>query len=63
MLGLRKTEGIHLETFQKKYGVSLEEAYPIEPLLKNKDLMKKNGYIFINPDKIYVMNEILIKLI
>lgn len=63
MLGLRKMEGIHLETFQKKYGVSLEEAYPIAPLLKSKELMKKNGYIFINPDKIYVMNEILIKLI
>jgi len=63
MLGLRKMEGIHLETFQKKYGISLEEAYPVAPLLKNKELMKKNGYIFINPDKIYVMNEILMKLI
>lgn len=63
MLGLRKTTGIHLETFEKKYGVKLKDAYPIEPLLKNKELIEKNGYIFINPDKIYVMNEILIKLI
>ena len=63
MLGLRKLEGIHLESFEKKFGLPLEEAFPIEPLLKNKELMKKKGYIFINPDKIYVMNEILMKLI
>lgn len=63
MLGLRKVKGIHLETFEKKYGVSLEEAYPIKPLLKSKELKKKNGYIFINPEKLYVMNEILMKLL
>lgn len=63
MLGLRKTKGIHLETFEKKFGVKLKEAYPIEPLLKKRDLIEKKGYIFINPDKIYVMNEILIKII
>lgn len=63
MLGLRKMEGIHLESFFQKYGVQLEESYPVEPLLKSKELIKKKGYLFINPDKIYVMNEILIKLI
>ena len=63
MLGFRKVKGIHLETFEKKYQVSLKEAYAIEPLLKNKELIEKDGYIFINPDKIYIMNEILIKLI
>lgn len=63
MLGFRKVKGIHLETFEKKYQISLKEAYAIEPLLKNKELIEKDGYIFINPDKIYIMNEILIKLI
>lgn len=63
MLGLRKLEGIHLETFEKKFGIPLEEAFPVEPLLKKKELVKKNGYIYINPSKIYVMNEILMKLI
>lgn len=63
MLGLRKMKGIHLETFFQKYGLQLEDAYPVAPLLKTKDLIKKRGYIYINPDKIYVMNEILMKLI
>ncbi|MCI8575033.1 MAG: radical SAM family heme chaperone HemW [Bacilli bacterium] len=63
MLGLRKLEGINLAEFEKKYGVSLEETYPVTPLLKKKELMKKKGYIYINPDKLYVMNEILMKLI
>lgn len=63
MLGLRKINGICLKTFEEKYHISLEKAYPIEPLLKNKELLKKDGYIFINPDKLYVMNEILIKLL
>ena len=32
-------------------------------LLKKKDLKCKKGYIFINPDKLYIMNEILLKLV
>lgn len=63
MLGFRKIKGIDLELFKKTYGISLEEVYPVAPLLKNKELIQKNGYIFINPDKIYVMNEILMKLL
>lgn len=63
MLGLRKVQGINLAEFEKKYGVSLEETYPVAPLIKKKELMKKKGYIYINPDKLYVMNEILMKLI
>lgn len=63
MLGLRKLKGINLEEFEKKYGISLEENYPVEPLLKKKELIKKRGYIYINPDKLYIMNEILMKLI
>ena len=63
MLGLRKIEGINLEEFKNKYGMSMDRAYPIVPLVKNKELIVKDGYIKINPEKIYVMNEILIKLI
>ena len=63
MLGLRKTNGINIKDFFEKYNVKIEDHYPIKELLDNKDLIEKDGYLFINPDRIYVMNEILIKLI
>ncbi len=63
MLGLRKTKGINVSDFQAKYNIKIEEAYPIKPLIKSKELIYKNGYIFINPSKLYLMNEILLKLI
>ena len=63
ILGLRKLKGINLSDFYKKYKVNLEDVYDIKPLLKSKDLIKKNNYLFINPSKIYVMNEILVKII
>ncbi len=63
MLGLRKRKGISLAQFEEKYHVKMEDAYPIKPLLKNKNLELKNGYIRIPDDKVYVMNEILLKMI
>ena len=63
MLGFRKTKGVNKQEFEEKYNVKLEDAYPIKPLLKNGDLKQKGEYIFINPDKLYVMNEILLKMI
>ncbi len=63
MLGFRKIKGISLQEFFDKYQVNMQEVFPIKPLLKNKDLIYKDGYIYINPDKIYIMNEILLKMI
>lgn len=63
MLGFRKVEGINLQCFYDKYGVNMQDIFPIKPLLKNKDLIYKNGYVYINPDKLYIMNEILLKMI
>ena len=63
MLGLRKIEGINVEEFYEKYNVNIQDVFPVKPLLKSKELVYKNGYLFINKDKIYVMNEILLKLI
>jgi len=63
ILGLRKIKGINLEEFYDKYNVNLQEVFPVKPLIKNKELIYKDGYIFINPDKLYVMNEILLKMI
>lgn len=63
MLGLRKNTGININEFYEKYQEDIESVYNLKPLLKNKDLIKKKGHIFINPEKVYVMNEILIKII
>ncbi len=63
MLGFRLINGFNIHEFEEKYQVKLEKMYPIRPLLKNGDLILKKGNIFINPDKLYIMNEILLKMI
>ncbi|MBE6154148.1 MAG: radical SAM family heme chaperone HemW [Firmicutes bacterium] len=63
ILGFRKLEGINLEHFYDKFEENLQNIFPIKPLVKSGDLIYKNGYIFVNPKKLYIMNEILIKLI
>ena len=63
MLGLRKTKGINLQQFFDKFEVNLQDAFPVKPLVKNNDLIYRKGYIYVNPERIYTMNEILIKMI
>src|SRR5574344_62578 len=63
MLGLRLLKGINLNEFYQKYDANIQEVFPVKPLLKSEELIYKNGYIFINPKYIYVMNEILLKMI
>lgn len=63
MLGLRKLSGINKAQFKEKYQMDIYEAYDLKKLIKNKDLIDKKGYIFINREKLYVMNEILLKII
>lgn len=63
MLGLRKLQGINIDNFKIKFGKNIEDVYNIKPLLKSKELLKKKGYIYINPMYTYIMNEILLKII
>ena len=63
MLGFRLLKGINLQHFYDKYHINLQDAYDISKLLKTKELIYKDGYLKINPDYIYTMNEILIKII
>ena len=63
MLGFRKLKGINLQEFFNKYGVNLQEVFKIQKYLDSKDIIYKDGYLFINSKKIYVMNEILIHII
>ena len=63
MLGLRKTKGIYLPDFYKKYGKNIQDIYDLNEVLKEKELLYENDYLFVNPEYIYVMNEILIKIL
>ena len=63
ILGFRKLEGINLEHFFDKFEENMQNIFPIKPLIKRGDLIYKDGYVYINPKKLYIMNEILIKLI
>lgn len=63
MLGLRKLKGINLKEFKDKYGVELSNKFYIDDLVKNKELIIKNGYLFVNPKYIYTINEILVKIL
>lgn len=63
ILGLRKLNGINLQEFYNKYHMNMQDVFPIKPLVKNGDLIYENGYVKINPKKIYIMNEILVKLV
>lgn len=63
ILGLRKLKGVNLQTFYDKFGCNLQEVFPIQGLVNNKEIIYKNGYIYIPEENIYVMNEILVKLL
>ena len=63
MLGFRKLEGINVDTFFEKYNTNIQDEYPVKELMKTKELVYKDGYLFIPEDKIYIMNEILVKLL
>ena len=63
MLGFRKMEGISLRQFYDRYGINMQEAFDLREVLREKELLVKDEYIFVNPKYIYVMNEILIKII
>lgn len=63
MLGLRKIKGININSFKDKFGVDIFDTFDLKELIINKELIVKNGYLFVNPKYIYTMNEILIKII
>lgn len=63
MLGLRKITGINVAKFYKKFNVNIQEAFDLNEVLRENELIYENGYLYVNPEYIYVMNEILIKLL
>lgn len=63
MLGFRKMEGINLKNFFLKYGVNMQEVFDLHDVLRDEELIVDGEYIYVNPKYVYVMNEILIKIL
>lgn len=63
ILNLRLQRGIHFKEFKEKYNKDLIEVYDYKPLVKDHYLVETKENLFIQEDKIYVSNEILVKLL
>ena len=63
LLNLRLLEGIDLLEFQKKYKKELKEYYSYETLIQNKFLVEENNHLYIPEDKLYIGNEIIVKIL
>ena len=59
ILGFRKTKGINMNNFHKKYNKDILSLYNIKDLVKEDKLVIKDNYIFINDKYLYIENEIL----
>ena len=63
ILGLRKLEGIDIKKFFDRYNTNVQEVFNITPLIK-QGLLKLEGQMLMIPEsKIYIMNEILNKIL
>ena len=63
ILGLRKIKGINKETFKNKYNKDIKEIEIVNKLLESNKLLEDEKNIYINPDYIYVSNNILVEFI
>lgn len=63
ILNLRMMQGIDLLEFKKKYDKELKELYDYQQLVYLKLLTEKNDRLFISEDKIYVSNEIIVRIL
>ncbi len=63
ILGFRKIKGINKNEFKNKYNMDIKDIEVISKLLKSKKLLEEDDNIFINPEYIYVSNDILLEFI
>ena len=59
MLGLRKIKGINKNKFYQKFHKNITEIKEVQQLLEKGYLKEDSKQLFINPDYIYVSNEII----
>lgn len=63
ILGLRKLEGVSNQKFQEKFQKSIEDVFSYQEELEHELLKKENGYLKLNPSKLYLSNEALIAFV
>jgi len=63
MLNLRLLKGINKDSFYKKYNVNIKDIYDLDNLIKEGYLVEDSKYIYIPEKYIYIMNEILVRII
>lgn len=63
ILGFRKINGINKKVFKDKYHQDVKSLYNIKELIKKGDIIEDDNNIFINYDKIYIENSILINFV
>lgn len=63
ILGFRKIDGINKNIFKEKYQMDLKNIDVINDLLIKGFIVENETNIFINPDYIYISNEILVNFI
>ena len=56
-------DGINKDKFYKKYNKDIKSISVVNKLLKEKKLLENKKNIYINPEYIYISNEILIEFI
>lgn len=63
MLNLRKIDGINKEYFFNKFKKNLNEMFDYKYLVDNKLLVEDSKNLYIPEDKLFVSNEIIIKML
>ena len=63
ILGLRKIKGIEKEVFKNKYNKDIKSIDAVNKLLKENKLLEDKKNIYINPEYIYISNDILVEFI
>lgn len=63
ILGFRKLKGININDFKLKYNIDINNIDIVNKLIKENKLIKDNNYLKINPEYIYVSNDILVEFI
>ena len=62
MLGLRKFNGINLNSFKNKYGVFIDEVFNIYDLINDGYLVLEDDCLKIDKKYMYISNEIIVRM-